>query len=204
MKPVAFILLLVISLQVTSFGKPNPIIYKKKLSFPYEQVGLSKRQAAVHLLNRFTYGAKPGDVDKVLEMGLEHWFEQQLKQAYDESELSTYLEHYDILKMDNQTIVNSFLRPFEIRKLLKNEGVFIADSNFDKKEYKAFVDSFLKVKNLRLPAEYQRQLINQKILRAIYSNNQLNEVLTDFWFNHFNVSLSKNQCAMHILCLKEM
>jgi uncharacterized protein (DUF1800 family) len=36
-----------------------------------------------------------------------------------------------------------------------------------------------------------RQLINQKILRATYSNNQLKEVLTDFWFNHFNVSLTK-------------
>ena len=36
--------------------------------------------------------------------------------------------------------------------------------------------------------ELYRQLINQKILRATYSNNQLQEVLTNFWFNHFNVS----------------
>jgi uncharacterized protein (DUF1800 family) len=43
-----------------------------------------------------------------------------------------------------------------------------------------------------------RQFINQKILRATYTNNQLQEVLTDFWFNHFNVSIAKNQCAQFI------
>ena len=42
------------------------------------------------------------------------------------------------------------------------------------------------------------QFINQKILRATYTNNQLQEVLTDFWFNHFNVSIAKNQCAQFI------
>jgi uncharacterized protein (DUF1800 family) len=30
-----------------------------------------------------------------------------------------------------------------------------------------------------------------KILRAVYSNRQLEEVLTDFWFNHFNVFIGK-------------
>ncbi len=30
-----------------------------------------------------------------------------------------------------------------------------------------------------------------KLLRAIYSNRQLEEVLTDFWYNHFNVFLDK-------------
>lgn len=43
-----------------------------------------------------------------------------------------------------------------------------------------------------------RQFINQKILRATYTHNQLQEVLTDFWFNHFNVSITKNQCAEFI------
>ncbi|MFM7710744.1 MAG: DUF1800 domain-containing protein, partial [Ferruginibacter sp.] len=34
-------------------------------------------------------------------------------------------------------------------------------------------------------------LINQRLQRAIYSKNQLKEVMTSFWFNHFNVSLTK-------------
>ncbi len=55
------------------------------------------------------------------------------------------------------------------------------------------------------PVELQRrilmlnspmQVVNQdlaaaKLLRAVYSNRQLEEVLTDFWYNHFNVFLDK-------------
>jgi uncharacterized protein (DUF1800 family) len=36
-----------------------------------------------------------------------------------------------------------------------------------------------------------RDLQEGKILRAVYGNRQLDEVLTDFWFNHFNVFLDK-------------
>src|SRR5439155_11672264 len=35
------------------------------------------------------------------------------------------------------------------------------------------------------------ELAQQKILRAVYSDRQLDEVLTDFWFNHFNVDARK-------------
>ncbi len=36
-----------------------------------------------------------------------------------------------------------------------------------------------------------RDLDEGKLLRAIYSNRQLEEILTDFWYNHFNVYLDK-------------
>ena len=36
-----------------------------------------------------------------------------------------------------------------------------------------------------------QDLMEAKLLRAIYSNRQLEEVLTDFWYNHFNVFLDK-------------
>ena len=36
-----------------------------------------------------------------------------------------------------------------------------------------------------------RDLMEGKLLRAIYSNRQLDEVLDDFWFNHFNIFLDK-------------
>jgi uncharacterized protein (DUF1800 family) len=37
------------------------------------------------------------------------------------------------------------------------------------------------------------ELGEQKILRAVHSDRQLQEVLTDFWFNHFNVDARKGQ-----------
>jgi uncharacterized protein (DUF1800 family) len=36
-----------------------------------------------------------------------------------------------------------------------------------------------------------RDLTEGKLLRAVYTNRQLDEVLTDFWYNHFNVYLDK-------------
>ncbi len=42
----------------------------------------------------------------------------------------------------------------------------------------------------RLVAE---DLIAQRLTRDIYSSAQLQEVMTDFWFNHFNVYLRKNE-----------
>ena len=35
------------------------------------------------------------------------------------------------------------------------------------------------------------ELVQAKLLRAIYSERQLEEVMTDFWFNHFNVFIGK-------------
>lgn len=46
-------------------------------------------------------------------------------------------------------------------------------------------------------AALRRDLTAAKLYRAIYSERQLEEVLTDFWFNHFNVYLNKG--AVRIL-----
>ena len=35
------------------------------------------------------------------------------------------------------------------------------------------------------------ELIEAKLLRAIYGERQLDEVMTDFWFNHFNIFIGK-------------
>jgi uncharacterized protein (DUF1800 family) len=37
------------------------------------------------------------------------------------------------------------------------------------------------------------ELQQAKVLRAVYSERQLEEVMTDFWFNHFNVFIFKDQ-----------
>jgi uncharacterized protein (DUF1800 family) len=42
------------------------------------------------------------------------------------------------------------------------------------------------------------ELTEQKILRAAYSERQLNEVMTDFWFNHFNVFAGKGATQQYL------
>lgn len=47
------------------------------------------------------------------------------------------------------------------------------------------------------------EISQAKILRAIYSERQLDEVMTDFWFNHFNVFIGKGQPERYMLTAYE-
>ncbi len=168
--------------------------------FPYQQAGLTERQAAAHLLSRFTFGAKPSEVDEVVSIGLEKWFQQQLKGGLKDEALNEKLSSYDALQLSNAEVVAQFPRGPQVRKMAIKDGFISKDSvgTSDRKEMKQQLDAYRKQKGLRDEKELYRQFIGQKILRATYSNNQLHEVLTDFWFNHFNVSATKNQCAPFI------
>ncbi len=172
---------------------------KPHYKFPYKNAGLTERQAAAHLLSRFTFGPKQGDVDHVVNMGLEKWFDQQLKGNLQDDSLNERLKSYDALKLSNAQIVDQFPKPAQILKMAIADSVINKDSvRADKKEYRDQIAEYMKRKGLRPEQELFRQFINQKIVRAAYSNNQLHEVLTDFWFNHFNVSITKNDCAQFI------
>ena len=43
------------------------------------------------------------------------------------------------------------------------------------------------------------ELMSQRLARDIYSNAQLQEVMTDFWLNHFNVYLRKDEATPYYL-----
>ena len=160
--------------------------------FPYKQAGLADREAAAHLISRFTFGAKPGQVDEVLQTGLEKWFVAQLNASFEDKALSEKLAGYESLKMTNEEIAKTYPRGGELLKMAIKDGVIDKDSaRVDKKDYKQEVKAYMDEKGLKPQAELLRQLVNQKVLTASYSNNQLREVLTDFWFNHFNVAASK-------------
>ncbi len=172
---------------------------KPHFSFPYKKAGLTEREAAAHLLSRFTYGATPGQIDEVVNIGLEKWFEQQLNGGLADDSLNQRLSGYDALNLSNQQIANTFPRPAQILRMAVKDGKVDKDSvKIDKKEYRDQLQTYMQQKGLRPMQELFRQFINQKVLRAAYSNNQLQEMLTDFWFNHFNVSITKNDCAQFI------
>jgi len=181
-----------------SFSHPEKG-WKKHYNFPYKQAGLSERAAAAHLLNRLTFGATPGEVDDVVKQGLENWFEQQLSANQADDSLNAMLAKYNALGLTNAQVVNEYPRQGAVVKMAVKEGLINKDSiKNDKKEFRTWVQAYLLQKGFKPEQELYRQFVCQKILRAAYSNNQLQEVLTDFWFNHFNVSITKNDCAQFI------
>lgn len=181
-------------------GSRSAITAKPHYTFPYKQAGLTERQAAAHLLSRFTYGPTPGQVDAVVKMGLEKWFDQQLEGYLPDDSLYKLLDSYDALKLSNAQISRRFPKNGAVLRMAVNDGVIDKDSvnKGDRKNYRAALDSYMQQKGLQPEQELLRQFYNQKVLRAAYSNNQLREVLTDFWFNHFNVSTTKNDCSEFI------
>jgi uncharacterized protein (DUF1800 family) len=167
--------------------------------FPYKQAGLSKNQAAAHLLSRFTYGATPGQVEAVAREGLEKWFSEQLDAKLPDDSLNHTLDSFDALKLSNSQIVDTYPRPGIVARRAIKDGIINKDSiQNNKPEYKKMLQEYMAQKGMKPQQELFRQFINQKILRAAYTNNQLQEVMTSFWFNHFNVSITKNECAQFI------
>lgn len=173
---------------------------KGALSFPYRQAGLTQAQAAAHLLSRFSYGATPGQVDEVVKTGLENWFLQQLEARQADDSVQQLLSSYDALTLSNQEIVNTYPRNGQIVRMAVKDGFMNKDSvnKSDKALYKQQIEAYMQQKGYKPEQELVRQFINQKVIRAVYSNNQLQEVMTEFWLNHFNVSFTKADCMQFI------
>ncbi|MBS1776473.1 MAG: DUF1800 domain-containing protein [Bacteroidetes bacterium] len=174
---------------------------RNSVRMPYQSANLTERQAAAHLIDRFTYGGTTKDVDEVVKMGLSVWFEKQLDGNLPNDDLMKRLQQFDALEYSNTEIADIFRRNGQIIKDAEKAGVIPKDSaqkGKDATTFQSAIDSFSKAMGWRKEQELFRQQIGQKLLRATYSTNQLHEVLTDFWFNHFNVSLSKNDCALYV------
>ncbi|MES2455111.1 MAG: DUF1800 domain-containing protein [Bacteroidota bacterium] len=171
-----------------------------KLVFPYQQAGLTERQAAAHLLSRFTYGARNGDVDAVVKMGLEKWFKHQLDGDQNDDELIALLEPYKDINLSNAEVEDKYPRQPKVLRMAIKDGFIDKDSvgKGDQKAYRKQLQEYRTQKGYGQEQDLLRQFISQKMLRAAYTDNQLHELLTDFWFNHFNVSLTKNQCAAYV------
>ncbi len=180
-------------------SKQSPENYRVKL--PYKKAGLTERQAAAHLLSRFSFGARPGEVDEVLQIGLENWLDEQLAASLPDNAVDRRLQGMDALQLSNETIANTYLTPAQVIRVSVKNKLIAKDSTLkdDKKEYRDQIKTLMIQQGFKPFQDLQTQLINQKIIRAAYSKNQLQEVMTDFWFNHFNVSLTKPQCQQYIL-----
>ncbi len=74
----------------------------------------------VHALNRFTFGVRPGDVERVRAMGLDKWFDQQLHpEKINDGELEARLAPLRTLKMSTREMVENFPPP-QVLKAVEN------------------------------------------------------------------------------------
>jgi uncharacterized protein (DUF1800 family) len=70
---------------------------------------LTQRERVVQLLDRFAFGPRPGEIDRVMQMGADHWVEQQLNpNAIKDDALFKRLADYPTLSMTAQQAVTMF------------------------------------------------------------------------------------------------
>jgi uncharacterized protein (DUF1800 family) len=176
---------------------------------PWKQAGLTERQAAAHLLNRFAFGPRPGEVDAVVKMGLDRWLERQLAADLPDGKVRDDLRALPALNMTTAQVLQTYPPAGMVLQEAKQAGIIPDDvqkgdlrnkESADPREgLKEKVKAFAAEKGYRPEKELLGQLMTQKLVRAVESENQLEEVMTDFWFNHFNVSLTDNKARPFLL-----
>src|SRR5580765_6613568 len=74
----------------------------------------------VHALNRFTFGIRPGDVERVRAIGMDKWFDEQLHpEQINDSAVEARLAPFRTLKMSTKEMVENFPPP-QVLKAIEN------------------------------------------------------------------------------------
>jgi uncharacterized protein (DUF1800 family) len=250
---------------------------------PTPLIPLNQRERTQQLLNRFTFGPRTGDLEQVLAITPEKWFEQQLNPAsIPDPILDKRLSEYTTLNLQPEQALQLFPDRFTISQIADgrhpypNDPLLIAMYEVQAYKFNKDIDThklkadgqpvipaptdaeaaaqkkadqetaahiagelFTLPKNQRMAAliklpvpdriafttyiagdqknllladfnPREREIFNgmaanigapynivnelsqAKILRAILSERQLQEIMTDFWFNHFNIYIGKD------------
>lgn len=156
-------------------------------------------RAATHVLNRLAYGPRAGEAAAVRRLGVAAWIELQLDPArIDDRALDARLDAFTTLTLDARTIVQEFERPaIEERRARQRAGAPEAAAAAPP------ADAAAETRNAPTAAQAKRrrvldELEAAKLLRAVYSERQLEAVLTDAWFNHFNVFAGKGPTRSYV------
>jgi uncharacterized protein (DUF1800 family) len=167
---------------------------------PLVQAAATDDSAILHAINRLTYGPRPGEVERVRALGLNKWIELQLSPArIDNSALDARLQRLETLTLDSKTIQREYARPAmaERRKRqLENPDAARPEPGSMRND----PDMRRRPENdaLRKGRQVISDIEEAKLLRAVYSERQLEEVLVDFWFNHFNVFAGKGATRNYV------
>jgi uncharacterized protein (DUF1800 family) len=271
-------------LAASTMGRAQPAAKKPQRTShaAVAEIPLTEREKAAQLLNRFTFGPRPGDIDAVIKLGAQNWFEQQLDPgSIPDPVLDKRLQDYPALALTPALAVSNFPMNQILREIsegkqpLPNDPTTLSvyqvleakytrqeQENKDEQTNKLAPEQVEAQKTerkkqdqavaltvaeqmlgipkaqrmaaiLQLPLDQRivlssntpdaqkkmliadftprereifsamgggtdaahvidDELMQAKTVRAILSERQLQEVMTDFWFNHFNVSLYKD------------
>ncbi len=167
----------------------------------------------VHVLNRLGYGPRPGDVDRVKQIGVAAYIEQQLHpERTPDTALAQRLAAFPTIGLSTQEIARDYYGPAEAIRRAEQQAAGRAGQpatppatmTGDTMMMGQPAPPTRQQASPELQAARQKEqqilqdLMQARLVRAITSEHQLEETLVDFWFNHFNVFSGKNQVRVYL------
>ena len=138
-----------------------------------------------HILERLSFGITSEQIEQVEDVGIEAYIQNQLdpKLVSESPVLNNYLKQLDFIDRE----------PSQIQK---KDNVLSRQINNPQLSKEQHTKANEQRTNLR--RKVTNEAMSSRLARAIYSNRQLQEVMVDFWFNHFNVYIDKGQIRFWI------
>ena len=154
-------------------------------------------KTVLHVLNRIAFGPRPGDLERVKEMGLAEYIDQQLHpERVADGGVEARLAGMETLGKTPRDLADQYFIPAQqARQQAQREARTDPAMAAGEARPVRTPEEMEAARRQRLVIE---ELSSQKVLRAAYSDRQLEEVMTDFWFNHFNVFAGKGPTQIYL------
>ena len=122
----AKIAVLLLSISVASCVQPLLARKKQKETLPSSA---TDRKRALHALNRLTFGPRPGDVQRVMAIGVDRWIDLQLHpERIDDSALNSHLQPFRTLRMSTKELAENFPDGQEINQVRNGKRPMPSDA----------------------------------------------------------------------------
>ena len=200
-----------------------------------QRSSMTADQRVAHVLSRLTYGARPGDFEKIKAMGVEAFIDQQLDpDSIDNSQVIAKLRKLPSLGMATPVIIEQYTPPKPApapslvpakslddkaalpksiaelgekqdagrmpplpsamqNEMQKEDAGKMSQQKPEAGETPAYPEAAPKpTPPPKNPQMVVNDLQRAKLLRAVYSDRQLYELMVDFWENHFSVFANKD------------
>jgi uncharacterized protein (DUF1800 family) len=194
--------------------KPHRLIAAISISVIAGSIAIAERESSVpakpddrtivHVLNRLGFGAAPGDIERVRALGLQAYIDQQLNpQRIADDGLAARLAPLTTLNMSTREMASDFFAPAQMarraaqRKQAQQDPSMTPGTPANGSSARAQMTPE-QMEAVRMERQTMTDLTQAKILRAAYSERQLEEVMVDFWFNHFNVFSGKGPVRIYL------
>ncbi len=181
----------------TAKAKPKDSATRK----PAAAQSLAREQTAdqqvQHVLNRLAFGPRPGDVETVRAIGVDRWIAMQLEPGkIDDHDTDGFIAQFKTLGMTGEQLLAEYPPPgAQLAKLARErQAAARANGGDGGNAMNITADDSAKLRAQgRQSYAFLGEIATSRVARAAISERQLQEVMVDFWENHFNVFAGKDR-----------